>query len=358
MALQQENMIKFMTEFTQSQETKHEQEHCLHRERMQAECEREEQEKTRHAERMKLKEKQEAHKQEEARAQAGADKWRERLRAIQLPPPMSPKTDLLEYLKLFKRTANRKEIPQEDWSPTIIPLFKVRFRGTATKLPPDTRDQYDNLKIAFLERDDSNIKNAASMFWTMPKKRGTTALEYYQQILQLIDRFTEGEDHAGWMDLLAKEWLIQELPKEGRIYIRQRKPKNRLEATALAEEYFHNQEDSFSTWSSECTSQLSHNQYDTYRRDRYSYRRWRRDSSPRQTRRDSSPWSEDSNKQEQELKASTQDTKNPPRTGGNKSQQSGKGKGGQGGIKCFECGRQGHKKAECPSKVNRIKAIT
>lgn len=48
-----------------------------------------------------------------------------------------------------------------------------------------------------------------------------------------------------------RERLIQELPKDGRMYVRQRKPKTGLEAATLAEEFFQHREESYSSWSSE-----------------------------------------------------------------------------------------------------------
>lgn len=259
MTLQQENMLKFMAEFSRVQDSKTEQERLLHRERLQANQEREEHERERHDELVRLRERQEVQKQE-------ADRRRERLRAIQLPPLMTNKTVLLIHLELFERTARRKEIPKEDWAATVIPLLSNRFRGTAMKLLEEVRDDYDRLKAALLERDDSNTKNAASTFWSIPNQKGTTALEYFHSILRLADWFVEREDRASFLDSLTKERLIQELPKDGRIYVRQRKPKSGLEATALAEEYFQNQEESFSAWTSERTAP-THNSYESYKRD-------------------------------------------------------------------------------------------
>lgn len=160
-------------------------------------------------------------RREEIRARRQADEKRERLCAIQLTPPMTWKADLLEYLELFEGVARRKELPEEDWAPTVIPLLSHRFRATAVKLPQETREVYDTLKMALLERDDAITKNAAASFWSLMKRQGTTALEFGQQVRRLADRFLEGDDRASCLDSLSKERFIQELPKEGRAYVRQ-----------------------------------------------------------------------------------------------------------------------------------------
>lgn len=190
---------------------------------------------------------------------------------------MTGKSDLFEYLQVFEKMVKRKELLEEDWALMLVPLLNDKFRGVVTKLPPETQDNYPRLREALLERDDLHTKNAASTFWTMPKRKGVTAGEYHQTLLRLLDRFTEGEDRDSILDSIVKERLIQELPKEGRMYIRQRKPKTGLEATVLAEEFFHHKEDSYSSWSSEQADTRTQGQQS---RDRQPYRRWRKDYSP------------------------------------------------------------------------------
>lgn len=158
---------------------------------------------------------------------------------------MTARADLKEYLELFENIVERKEMPAEDWAPTIIPLLNDRFRGTAVKLPPEIKANYQDLKKVLLERDEQHIQNLAATFWTTPKERGVTALDFGQQLLRLLDRFILGEDRAACLDSMAKERLIHELIKEGRAYVCQRKPKSLLEATRLAEEYFQFHEQSY-----------------------------------------------------------------------------------------------------------------
>lgn len=78
-------------------------------------------------------------RRDEANARREAEERRERLRNMQLPPPMSAKADVKEYLEIFENIAERKELRAQDWAPTIIPLLNDRFRGTALKLPRRSR---------------------------------------------------------------------------------------------------------------------------------------------------------------------------------------------------------------------------
>lgn len=198
-------------------------------------------------------------RRQELREKREADERKARLKAIQLPPPMSSKSDLVEFLQLFERTARRKELPEEDWAPTLIPLLNDKYRGIAMKLPVDLIDDFQQLRQALQDRDDVHTKNAASTFWTLPKKKGISAIEYHQSITRLIHRFAEGEDKDSILDSIVRERITQELPLEGRTYIRQRKPTTGLQAAQLAEEWFQLKEETYSGWSSEHTDPNSSN---------------------------------------------------------------------------------------------------
>lgn len=163
----------------------------------------------------------ERRRREEAEAKAAAERRRERLRAIHFPPPMMAKSDLREYLQFFEKVAARKELPTEDWSPALLSLLNDRFCGTASKLPQATQDDYDELKTALIERDESSVRNAAAAFWSRSKKKGMTALEHAQYVQRLADRFLDGEDRASILDSFVREVVTQDLPKEGRMYVRE-----------------------------------------------------------------------------------------------------------------------------------------
>lgn len=68
--------------------------------------------------------------------------------------------------------------------------------------------------------------------------------------------YTRRRDSQHWttastfLDSVSKERLIQEMPKDARQFIRERKPKDLLQAAALAKEFFANQERDFSSWDS------------------------------------------------------------------------------------------------------------
>lgn len=83
---------------------------------------------------------------------------------------MSAKADLKEFLELYESTIRRKELPEEEWAPMLLPLLNDKFRGTAVKLPPEIKDNYQDLKSALLERDDQHMKNPAATFWSLQKE--------------------------------------------------------------------------------------------------------------------------------------------------------------------------------------------
>lgn len=97
-------------------------------------------------------------RRQELRERREAEERKARLKTISLPPPMSGKADLLEFVQLFERTARRKELPEEDWAPTLVPLLNEKYRGIAMKLPADIVDDFQQLKQALQDRDDAHTK--------------------------------------------------------------------------------------------------------------------------------------------------------------------------------------------------------
>lgn len=81
----------------------------------------------------------------------------------------------MEFLELFERTAQKKEIAKTLWPTMLVPLLSERFRSTASKLLTEVRDDYD---AVLPERDESNVKNAVATFWGDTKKKGITGLEH------------------------------------------------------------------------------------------------------------------------------------------------------------------------------------
>lgn len=222
------------------------------------------------------------------------------------------------------------------------------------KLPAEVREDCDSLKAALLERDEANIKNAAATFWTYTKQAGISALEHRQFVQRLVKRFIDGDDKESWEDALVREKTIQDLPKEGRMYVRERKPKTSLDVARLAEEYFANREESYTAWKANPTEQDQQSHHG--RRDRYQYNRGRRAGSPRYNRQDTSPRQEET---EVDHKTPHSETKgqNNKQGGAKKPSGSGKSRDPKSG-KCFRCGEPGHKQADCQLKVNRIEAIS
>lgn len=163
---------------------------------------------------------------------------KERLAAIQMPAPMTAKTDLLEYLELFEQIANTKEIPQEARAIALLLLLNDKYRTAAVKLPADVQADYDQLKEALRDHDESNIRDAAVTFWNHCKKSGTSALEERQTLIRLGTRFINGDDRQTCVDQVVKEWMVQRLPKEARQYVRERTPESSMDAVKLIEKFF------------------------------------------------------------------------------------------------------------------------
>lgn len=138
-----------------------------------------------------MREKQEVQRAAEAKDRAEAEKKKECLRAIQMPQPMTAKSDLVEYLDLFETTALKKEVKQADWMDALMPLLNDRFRSVAMKFRPEVRNDYETLKAKLQEHDNMNLKNTAATFWTLSYPRRTAG-----QLLNIEDRSSDWQEDS------------------------------------------------------------------------------------------------------------------------------------------------------------------
>lgn len=257
---------------------------------------------------------------------------KERLKAIPFPSPMTHKSDLMEYLELYEETVQSKEIPKDQWSTLLRPLLNDRFRGVAMKIKPEERADYDRLKQQLQDNDEADIRHADVTFWTLPKSKHWSALEYVHKLTRLGLRFVEGDTREACVDSMVKGRFIHEMPKDTRQYVRERRPETALKAAMLADEHFAAKEWDFTNWDSSKKD-------DGSKKDgRYNYHR--RAASPLR------PIADAGAHQDKGKKVFLRDK-------GRGDQKSDKPPG-DFNKKCHICGGHGHSNGDCPQKINRI----
>ena len=99
------------------------------------------------------------------------------------------------------------------------------------KMEEADRDNYDEVKAKLLEADDSNIKNAAQSFWTLPKTKGMSVRKYSQKLYRLLKHFACNPNPDKVLQKILKERLIHALPREARTFVRNKEPP-RVSATS------------------------------------------------------------------------------------------------------------------------------
>ena len=194
-----------------------------------------------------LKEQEEA-KENRRKENEVAKKKEERLKAIPNTPAMTKVTDLIEYLALFETTQTRKEREKEEWAIHLLPLRNDKLRVVAMNMSPSERDNYQTLKAKLIESEETNLKNSAHSFWTLPKDKGMSIRDYGHKLYRLLKRFAGDPDPEVVLQKVLRERIIQILPKDARAFVRNRDPETVAKACCLAEQYFSNEESDLTAW--------------------------------------------------------------------------------------------------------------
>ena len=211
-----------------------------------------------HDEQREAEQKLQEEKEKAAKEKEAARLKEERLKAIPNMVPMTAQSDLPEYLTLFKTTQMKKERSEDTWAIHLLPLLNDKFRTVAMNMQSEDREQYQTLKEKLMEAEDTNLKNAAQSFWTLPKEPGMSIRDYSSKLLCLLKRFAEDLDPQQVLQKVLRERVIQILPKEAKAFVRNRDPETVSAACSLAEQYFSNDEKDLTNWDSRHSDDSQH----------------------------------------------------------------------------------------------------
>lgn len=122
------------------------------------------------------------------------------------------------------------------------PLLNDRNRNVVFNLKQEEREQFSVLKSALLQADDASNRDAGQSFWTTANIKGTSIREYAWKILHNTKRMAHGKSMDEIWELVAVQHVLQELPKDSRMYIHDKDPKMILELCTLSEKHFRDKE--------------------------------------------------------------------------------------------------------------------
>ena len=321
----------------------------------------------RHAAEQKLHEE----KEKAAMVKEAARLKEEHLKAIPNMVPMTRQSDLLEYLTLFETTQVKKERKENTWAIHLLPLLNDKFRTVAMNMQSEEREQYKTLKEKLMEAEDTNLKNAAQSFWTLPKDRGTSIRDYASKLLRLLKRFAEDPDPQQVLQKVLRERVIQILPKEAKAFVRNREPQTVSVACSLAEQYFSNDERDLTSWDSRTSDDSQYYKKQYHDRGRQYNSKWqngqRKNPEQSEPRTSPSPGTPPEQTYWKQGRGQQQKQSGGQRWGGGRdrrgdhpkdSKEQKDNKETSEKVVCQLCRGYGHTAPDCPKQVNRMSDLT
>ena len=146
--------------------------------------------------------------------------------------------DIEAYLTTFERLMDTAGIPRVRWVSKLAPQLTGKAQQAYAALGADESQDYEVLKRAVLRRYDINEESYRQRLRSIKKAEDESHVELVTRTKDLVSKWsrdcTTTEDLR---DLIAKEQLINTLPEEVRISVKERKPRTSLEAGQFADDY-------------------------------------------------------------------------------------------------------------------------
>ena len=151
---------------------------------------------------------------------------------------LTEKDDIEAYLTTFERLMKAYDIKEERWSFKLAPQLIGKAQQAYAAMPPDEAKVYANLKDAILRRYDINEESYRQRFRSAVPKPGEINRELRARLGDLAEKWMQKcKTMEEVRDLVVLEQLVNALPEEIRVWVKERKPKTSEEASELADDY-------------------------------------------------------------------------------------------------------------------------
>ena len=163
------------------------------------------------------------------------------VKSLDLPHFVDGKDDLDSYLLRFERYATVANWPQTNWATQLSALLRGEALGVYSRLSQEDALDYERLKAALLERYDYTEKGYRQRF-REAKPEGAESPDqfivrlrnYFTQWVKLSDMESSFE---GVVELMVKEQFINACPKELSVHLMESKHQDLRELAASAGQY-------------------------------------------------------------------------------------------------------------------------
>ena len=151
---------------------------------------------------------------------------------------LSDQDDIEAYLTTFERVMRAYEVSEERWAVKLAPQLTGKAQQAYAAMGAEDAGEYTALKEAILRRYDISEETYRQRFRALTKKHDEAVSEMVVHLHDLLQKWTKSctsvEDIR---DLMVQEQLLDSLPVEVKIWVREHKPKTSTEAAELADNY-------------------------------------------------------------------------------------------------------------------------
>ena len=163
------------------------------------------------------------------------------IRSPDLPHFVDGKDDLDSYLLRFERYATVANWPQTNWATQLSALLSGKALGVYSRLSQEDALDFERLKAALLQRYDYTEQGYRQRFGEA-KPEGTESPDQF--IVRLRNYFTQWvklsdveSSFEGVVELMVKEQFVNSCSKKLSVHLMKRKPQSLRELAAIAEQY-------------------------------------------------------------------------------------------------------------------------
>ena len=146
--------------------------------------------------------------------------------------------DIEAYLSTFERMMEAFKVGRELWAFKLAPQLSGKAQQAFAAMDRTKTSDYDEVKAAILRRYDVSEETYRQRFRTAKRTSGEGYLELATRLRDLVEKWLTGcTTVEAVMEKIVVEQLIETMPRDLKVWIRDRKPASGADAGKLADDY-------------------------------------------------------------------------------------------------------------------------
>ena len=146
--------------------------------------------------------------------------------------------DIEHFLTMFERVANAYKWPDDVWVLRLAPLLTGKAQAAYANMDAAKSKEFEEVKQAILKRYNINEETYRQRFRNTKKKIDESYVETEVRLKDLAAKWLKPTERTkeGLVNVIIREQLVNAMPKELQLRVRERKPKTSEDAATLADD--------------------------------------------------------------------------------------------------------------------------